>query len=1021
MTTDFEADNYTFDDPYISDDSPDADLPELEIPEEEPLLTALLKSAIARYWAGDAVMNDFAEHVLPFLVNVLRLMSAKGGEFAAAKAEAGRDISGYQRDQSLRAHLLNGLLATMRILQLAIEAKNRQALLLGDYERRLLVAGYLLHDYLKMLEDEALHATIQNPSAAMMPTIYQTLEDYSDQLNLHAFFAAGGDNLRLDDLLYVVHNTQVRWGTTPSRLLAQDVSDPRKIGKVAHFSRIADLLAYGTFLETSTLKRINDILTEALDERPFDLTAHRLTQMTGMLSAYVNNAVIEAMEYHGHIPILFAPNGVIYASPRAATLPDLETIASQSMKAIHQATMNGIERHVRTPEAVGFEWGTQGLKAAPYINDLFQPVQILHLAWQLLNRRLLDTRTFRLEQLKTYKRLDKGTELGWFDSDYLPAVQDYIDRRAEALGDWLAFAYTLNSPIGEQAVDTILVALGFDVEAIHPLMDMAQKGGVQYWSAWVAAEYIRHHPALSPDEIDAQIRQVVFPALEEILAGHTAPQELIASVYDFVMETVYLPNQPPKTATRFYDQFEKYRLNKTDLQAGLYDTIYNWPRQVQKQQEATLPYMPTPYSQRIPLGKGDALSAWRRGISGIGVINMLLMQLALRQPFKFEERKGKMLFIYPAYYFTVETGEVVLNIINRLRSFNIYDWLFHTEHGLSVNTDRVANYHELLEKPKMWSSVQTMRYPVAHAPSYVQVAVDPGLDKTEVESWLNTVLIALILTSVLDVKVVASESPAPLFQSGVGFDETVWLDAPHSAYADLIGRTINIDDVLPMLQRLTMMLAVWHDSYGYDFKKLNALADIGRRLAADPANVFMYYQRESDPTPAFARRYLYYAERLEQTARAYQRSETVNHARELVARYRQFYRSKNYTTNAILRPIQAAADAILKADSAHSDLTMLADIVLGRLIQIETAMDADKTQGYFPRGIARNERRAAMRDFAEYFVYRYYHEALKDRKSLLRGTQFNLLRLACDAVYRDLQSIEKADNSVEAEESESEE
>jgi CRISPR-associated protein Csc3 len=306
-----------------------------------------------------------------------------------------------------------------------------------------------------------------------------------------------------------------------------------------------------------------------------------------------------------------------------------------------------------------------------------------------------------------------------------------------------------------------------------------------------------------------------------------------------------------------------------------------------------------------------------------------------------------------------------------------------------------------------------MRYPVTIAPTMAQIAVDPGKDATDVESWVNAVFIALILATTIDVKVVASESPVPLYQSGLGFNETVLLDAPHAAFKDLIGAAVNVDHLLSALQRVTISLAVCIDGYGFE---LSILAGLGRKLAADPANVFEVYGRlgreGKDPTVHDARRYIAYAEILQDTALAYERSDTLNHARELVTRYRRFYRARGYASNAILRPVQAAAEVVLQAEPAHSDPDMLVEEVCGRLIQIDTAIVSGDTQGFTPRDTTYQERYAVMRDFAEYFVYTYYQDALKGRKSSLRGTQFNLLRLACDAVYRDL---EASDRSVEPE------
>lgn len=86
--------------------------------EQQPeLLTIrLFKQAICEVEgnAGDLLLEDFAEYVLPNLMQQLAGTTAKGGQFFerldARGAIKRRDNAG---DQSLLAHLLNGLLPTL--------------------------------------------------------------------------------------------------------------------------------------------------------------------------------------------------------------------------------------------------------------------------------------------------------------------------------------------------------------------------------------------------------------------------------------------------------------------------------------------------------------------------------------------------------------------------------------------------------------------------------------------------------------------------------------------------------------------------------------------------------------------------------------------------------------------------------------------------------------------------------------------------------------------------------------------
>jgi CRISPR-associated protein Csc3 len=58
-----------------------------------------------------------------------------------------------------------------------------------------------------------------------------------------------------------------------------------------------------------------------------------------------------------------------------------------------------------------------------------------------------------------------------------------------------------------------------------------------------------------------------------------------------------------------------------------------------------------------------------------------------------------------------------------------------------------------------------------------------------------------------------------------------------------------------------------------------------------------------------------------------------------------------------------------------------------------------------------------MRQFAAYFVGDIFHDTLRGDKSALRGKQLNLLKNACEAIYRDAAAQEWRDRQ-EAEEEE---
>jgi CRISPR-associated protein Csc3 len=126
----------------------------------ELLTLKLLREAILHQNPGDAVMQDFAEIVLPNLLKYTVGVTAKGGKFFAEyldrvvnpqRIAAGKDPIRRDNaaDQSLNTHLLNGLFPANLIerrLQTLDTTVRRQV---KERERRLLVSGFILHDFEK--------------------------------------------------------------------------------------------------------------------------------------------------------------------------------------------------------------------------------------------------------------------------------------------------------------------------------------------------------------------------------------------------------------------------------------------------------------------------------------------------------------------------------------------------------------------------------------------------------------------------------------------------------------------------------------------------------------------------------------------------------------------------------------------------------------------------------------------------------------------------------------------------------
>ncbi len=295
----------------------------------------------------------------------------------------------------------------------------------------------------------------------------------------------------------------------------------------------------------------------------------------------------------------------------------------------------------------------------------------------------------------------------------------------------------------------------------------------------------------------------------------------------------------------------------------------------------------------------------------------------------------------------------------------------------------------------------------------------------DTESWVMPAWLAFALPLILDVKTVVSESPVPPFISGADFEKTTVLDGEHQAIRSLIKQDeYRLDSILPYAAQgrkfspLNALSAAYCIHLEVNRKKdgnpdWGKLSDLARDLETSPLYVFHYLNKwlrkqdklESVPI-AKVRLYLelyYYFE---------PEGNRVNQLRELTQLYRRFYRAKSQyaKANAVLKPIDEAADVILKIDKAFaSDTQSLTDVVAARLSKLmnnvrRKAAEGKPTlafvDGKWKPALNSEEERQAIYDFAKYFVEVIFDGSLKSDRGRLAGTQLNLIRDTCDYLYR---------------------
>lgn len=128
----------------------------------------------------------------------------------------------------------------------------------------------------------------------------------------------------------------------------------------------------------------------------------------------------------------------------------------------------------------------------------------------------------------------------------------------------------------------------------------------------------------------------------------------------------------------------------------------------------------------------------------------------------------------------------------------------------------------------------------------------------------------------------------------------------------------------------------------------------------------------------------------------------LNHPKNLTELYRKFYRANkryNPKSNAVLKPIDIAADTILKADLTVFNGETLVMTVAAEVFKLMDRVHASTAEGRWVFS-NREEERQAVLNFAQYFVIDVFEKSFAGDRARLAGRQLNLLRDTCEFLYR---------------------
>jgi CRISPR-associated protein Csc3 len=1078
------------------------------IPAQRELLTLkLLREAIQAQNPDDTVMLDFAEYVLPNLLKVTIGVTAKGGKFfdeldqqreAEGKAKVRRDNAA---DQSLNTHLLNGLFPANLIERRLAELDTTIQRVVREQERRLVISGFILHDFEKFPD------VPDNCRKLSLAQHRQIIDEKVRQLGLDRFINPANSTAYqdyLDDLLCMAYNAQRRWDTNwnfSEHGLNPTLRD-RTLRCLSDLTCLADSLAsivkHPQDAEHPRLKE----LIHSLSDGQLKFTYHSISENRGVLTNIVNNALMKAHtdlntdEQTYYEVLLYLPTGVIYLAHRDAPSVDAQDLPNRVVSSIKQLCAGQLRLR-----QTGFGRDGKGMKYAEYYNLFFEDIGLMQVGLdatlRILNPNKGSVAKSRSENLIRFQQqgvLPADYDFKFDDDMRIDQLAEFGDLASRKIwGDRISRIEAerkknkkLPAP---PALDLIYSIAEFwnlteylpqirEIENINKSLKenklKGNTGGVPYEWYYLAAKYLQHYPGIETVRESCEQAIAYIKSLIEPIVSQYHFSDGWNDLRDWVHRVVMLPGTiQNQTATKQADIFLKELASysaakKQGRGKQLICSISHSAYTVTEQMESAVLFTPQVYTNKQHLGGSNA----KRNISSIAGLEMMLRQILMNQTQavgkRFEDGKYRYLYFYPTYYFTPETNKFLqkaysgiaqtrfdTSIRNHFISKDL-DADFSRDRYQSVDTflidDDLERKQSLPEKDPDFKRDRTFKlsYPDDRPLTFYFMALPPGKDPTDTESWVMPAWLAFAFPMILDVKTVVSESPIPPFNDGAEFEESVFLDSAPQALKVLIGRDrFRLDRILEgwtdevghqhpaPLNILTAAYAIHLDinakqgKGGYD-ANWGRLTELAKDFETSPLYVFSYLNRwvrsqKSDATriekiqlyayhfyPCFDPYVKFDINRNHLTVNG---ESPLNHPKNLVELYRRFYRANkryNPKANAVLKPVDIAADVTLKANPNVFQDETLVMTVAAEIFKLMDRVRSSRAEGYAPIR-DREEERQAIIDFSRYFVIDVFEKAFMGDRARLAGRQLNLLRDTCEFLYRLAQDIENRDLKAKGE------
>ena len=930
---------------------------------------ALLKNAVD---PDDFVLTDYVEMVVPQMLEEYTLRSAKGSTGWA-----------YKHDQSMLAHILNGIFPTLTIVRIAEQPLN-------ELEERLYLIAYSFHDIDKLEGIRDLSVS----DAEKSERFYSYLNEWGSKLHFDKFCPDYADYR--GDIAYLIFNTQKKYSAN----LNLQSYDLRLPGRRRQFLRemctASDLIAY--FLKNPSGFREQANVRESLVKLSggkLKFAYHKLAENRGMITNVINNALLRILRDRlGWKPFLFFPTGVTYLreqSSEETTLPTLDEIAEDTEKQLIAYCAGRLEVNLN-----GFTRDGKGFKFPDYYYDFFQIPQLL---------KLIRVGCFRIlhenKSPSAGKRLQKMLQLqekGDISPDVSLDFED--DMRVDQLAEYLYEIEKLVGTLTSREVVSSEIVRVLDVQEYQTDFEAIPRdnraGGVPLHWYFLAGKYLMRNRGLDPNQMEdlfANIANQVVATFEGEIERHEMEKEGFGVLREYIQQIVDI-NGHGEIERNFEAELDRYTNTKKKgrgSNAGC--SLCSSTFETSKQRDTSVIFANQVYSNKNLLNS----SLLVRGICELCKVEMMLRQIMIRSKLNlvgggYDNVKIKWLYLYPSYFFTTETAKFVGDMYHRLKNLNFFDVRKALHKGMAVsdfiNLDKMVIDAEIPNPDDDY--LLKMEFDTNDLATFYFCGIPTlGKSPTDTESWAVPTFLGLLMPLAFNAKVVVTESQIPLYHSSEEWKETVVLNAPHPFVKHILGTVeIRIDQIEEALKKIVAVYDMNIDVFQKDGKpQWQHLNEIGRNIDTDPLYVFHYLEAfrrkqgwDSFPKPrdgesSIPERYIQNYQNLG--------GDKMSLIEEVSKRCFKFYSPDGFTSNSVLKVITLTEDVIVNSrpTTDQDDLKYMAAGEVSNHIQ---RIEKRGAKGYSRLRSDPEQREIAIREFVKYFYDEVFMKDYDGERGLLR-------------------------------------